>query len=381
MPTPIARPHTMLVAHPSADLYGSDRVLLESVAGMVAEGWRVVVTLPAAGPLVAELLARGAEVELCAAPVLRRSALRPVGLVRLAGELAGSIPRSVRLIVGTRADGIYVNTITIPSWLLLGRLLGRSVTAHVHEAEESTPAVIRWLMSLPLVFAHRIIVNSAFTLQVLTGTNHLLRRRSTVVYNAVPAPEVTTPARAVLDAPVRLLFVGRLSPRKGPQVAVAAAAHLRNRGVEVQLDLLGAVVAGAESFEDELAAAVADAGLSEQVSFLGFDADVWSHLAASDVVLVPSVMEESFGNTAVEATLAGRPSVVSATSGLIEASAGYVSAQSVPPDRPDLVADAVQHVIEDWERYRAGAVTDAALARQRHSVRRYQQDVVRVLLS
>ena len=38
---------TVLVAHPSADLYGSDLQLVESVAGLVGAGRRVVVTLPA----------------------------------------------------------------------------------------------------------------------------------------------------------------------------------------------------------------------------------------------------------------------------------------------------------------------------------------------
>lgn len=43
---------TVLIAHPSADLYGSDRVMLETVDALVAAGRRVVVTLPADGPLV-----------------------------------------------------------------------------------------------------------------------------------------------------------------------------------------------------------------------------------------------------------------------------------------------------------------------------------------
>jgi glycosyltransferase involved in cell wall biosynthesis len=124
---------------------------------------------------------------------------------------------------------------------------------------------------------------------------------------------------------------------------------------------------------------VASAGLDDAVTFLGFDAEVWPHIARSDVVVVPSVVDEPFGNTAVEAVLGARPLVVSATSGLREASAGYQSAQQVPPDRPDLLADAVERVIADWDRYRAMAAADAALARERHSVLRYQRDIIAAL--
>ena len=73
---------TILVAHPGSELYGSDRVLLESVSGLLDDGWDVLVTVPADGPLVAELRRRGARVELCPSPVLRKSVLRPAGFAR-----------------------------------------------------------------------------------------------------------------------------------------------------------------------------------------------------------------------------------------------------------------------------------------------------------
>jgi len=367
------------VAHPSAELYGSDRVLLESVAGMTDRGWRVVATVPGPGPLVAELTSRGAEVELCRVPVLRKSALRPAGLARFALDLAACLVPSVRLILRSRADPVYVNTLTIPSWSALARLLGRRVVCHVHEAEGSASVVLRRLITLPLVLADRVIVNSRFSQDVLSAANPLVRRRTTVIYNGVAGPPAVTPARLALEPPVRLLYVGRLSPRKGPQVAIAAVEELRRRGFDVRLDLLGAVFAGYEWFEAQLRTAVHAAGLEGSVRFLGFDADVWPHLQASDIALVPSVVDEPFGNTAVEAMLAARPLVVSATSGLIEAAAGYASAQQVTPERPDLIADAVVAVIEAWPDFRRAALDDAARARERHSVVSYQEEVLRVM--
>ena len=147
----------------------------------------------------------------------------------------------------------------------------------------------------------------------------------------------------------------------------------------MQLDLLGAVFPGYEWFEAELCDAVLAAGLVESVRFLGFDADVWPHLGASDIVVVPSVLDEPFGNTAVEAMLAARPLVVSATSGLREAAEGYPSAVFVTPDSAVELANAVQAVIGDWQTYREQAVHDSARARARHSVERYQQQIAAAL--
>ena len=377
MTGPAARPR-VLVVHPGAELYGADRVLAES-ASALATRFDVTVALPGPGPLVAELEVRGLRVVLCRMPVLRNSALRPRGALRLlADTVLGALP-ALRLLRSAGQAGVYVNTLTLPSWPLLARLAGRRSVCHVHEAEQSAPRLLRIGMAVCPALADRVVANSRFCLDVLAGTAPWLRRRATVVYNAVPAPAEVTPARAELDGPVRLLFVGRLSPRKGPQVAVATLQELLARGVDARLQLLGSVFEGYEWFEAELRGTVAAAGLTDRVEFLGFRSDVWPVLAGSDVVLVPSVMEESFGLTAVEAVLAARPLVVSDGSGLREAAAGYSSAQSVGPGNPVRWADAVQRVVADWATVRAAAVVDAAEARRRHAPQRYTEQLVAVV--
>lgn len=376
-PTPGRPP--LLVAHPGAELYGSDRVLLESVAALTRD-FAVTVALPSDGPLVAELEAVGARVVRCRMPVLRKAALRPAGALRLLADgLLGLVP-AFRLVRRSGAAGVYVNTLTIPSWVVLARLARRRVVTHVHEAERAAPTLMRRAMSLAPALSHRVVVNSRFSLDVLTEVAPRLGGRSTVVYNGVRGPADVAPARPELTGAVRLLFVGRISPRKGPQVAVEMLRLLTERGVDARLTLLGSVFPGYEWFDEELRALVRDAGLTDRVDFPGFRPDIWPVVAEADVVLIPSVADEPFGNTAVEAVLAARPLVVSATSGLREAAAGYASAQAVDPTRPELWAQAVQEVVADWDRFRTAAVEDAAEARRRHAPERYQQLLAEVVL-
>jgi glycosyltransferase involved in cell wall biosynthesis len=156
-------------------------------------------------------------------------------------------------------------------------------------------------------------------------------------------------------------------------VAVAALAELVDRGVDARLELLGSVFDGYEWFEKELRATVRDLGLGDRVEFLGFRPVVWPTLAATDVVLIPSIVDEPFGNTAVEAVLAARPVVVSDTSGLREAVAGYASAQVVEPGATLAWADAVERVVADWPQLQDAAVRDAVEARDRHSPAGYRR--------
>lgn len=117
------------------------------------------------------------------------------------------------------------------------------------------------------------------------------------------------------DGPV-LLFVGRIQPLKGLDVAVRALAELQRP------DATLVVVGGASGTEgrnevERIGKLVADLGLDAQVRFVD---PVPHHLLstyyrAADVCLVPS-RSESFGLVALEAAACGTPVVASAVGGL-----------------------------------------------------------------
>lgn len=368
----------MLVVHPGAELYGADRALLQTVEALLAV-YDVTVAVPVAGPLVAELERAGARVEVSRMPVLRRAAMRPAGAVRLVSDaLLGVIP-AVRLLRSRASGGVVVNTVTLPSWPLLARLARRRTVVHVHEAEASAGALARWVMSLGPRGAHHVIVNSEFTRAVLQRTLPRRAAAATLVYNSVPGPSRVVPPRSSIEEPVRLVYVGRLSPRKGVRVVLDVVDELRRRGVRAQLALVGGVFPGYEWFETELLDSVRERGLAEHVRFVGFVDDVWPHLADADVVLVPSIAEESFGNTVVEAVLAARPVLVSDSSGLREAAAGHENARLLPVGDVDLWATAVTDVVGRWPAVRQVAVGDAGRASVRYGLDRYREAVVDVV--
>ena len=372
--------HTVLVAHPSAELYGSDRVLLESVRGLQEGGARVVVTVPAEGPLVSELLECGAEVVLCRTVVLRKALLSPRSLPMLLPACVAATGRMLVLLRRMKPQSVYVSTLTLPLWSVLPRMLGFRVVVHVHEGEDSARPLVKRALAAPLLFASRILVNSRFSEAVLHAAQPRLRRRTTVVDNAVPGPSTPPPLRQEVNGDVRLTYVGRLAHRKGVDVAVEAFAELVAAGSAARLDIVGAVYPGNEGYEEQLRQTIRDLGLQDRVHLHGFQPDVWPYLAEADIVLVPSRADEPFGNTAVEAILAGRPAVVSDTSGLREAAGSYGSVRLVPPSDPVAIAEAVEKMLAQWDRYSDLAAADAVLAASRHSPELYRSRIAAQLL-
>ncbi|MDQ1584406.1 MAG: hypothetical protein QOF36_2460 [Microbacteriaceae bacterium] len=370
---------TVLVAHPGAELYGSDRVLLESVSALIDDGWRVVVAVPTQGPLLDELRERGATVVACMSPVLRKSALRPRGMLRLIRDTTRGVHDGTRLLARERPSVVYVNTTTIPLWLVLARLRGIPVLCHVHEGEASASRLTRAVLTLPLFLAHAIVANSKFSVSVLERSFQRLGQRTKVVYNAVSGPPSRQPARRKLDGGVHLTYIGRLSPRKGVDVAIDALAVLADRGVSADLDVVGAVFPGYEWYEKQLRDQVKEKKLERHVRFHGFQSSVWDVVNAGDVVVVPSRVDEPFGNTAVEGILSGRPVLASATSGLLEATAGYASARTVAPGSAIALADAVQSTIEGWDVRAVAADDDALTAEARHNSTRYRVRIAEIV--
>lgn len=139
------------------------------------------------------------------------------------------------------------------------------------------------------------------------------------VEHAVFAPGDVRGARSAIgldDSPV-VLFVGRIQPLKGVDLAIRAVAALGRSDVQL-------VVVGGASGPDG-AREVAD--VRSLVERLGMSARVHhvdpmphhllsTYFRAADVVVVPS-RSESFGLVALEAMASGRPVVASAVGGLL----------------------------------------------------------------
>ena len=131
------------------------------------------------------------------------------------------------------------------------------------------------------------------------------------------APGDKSRARARLglgDGPM-LLFVGRIQPLKGVDVAIAAAAHL---GPGVTLVVVGGPSGpDGEAERRRLDHLVTALGTGARISFVPPQphAELATWYRAADVCLVPS-RSESFGLVALEAAACGTPVVAAAVGGL-----------------------------------------------------------------
>ncbi|GAA2107779.1 glycosyltransferase family 4 protein [Microlunatus panaciterrae] len=364
---------TVLIANPAADVYGSDLQMLASVSALRAEGWRVVVAVPADGQLVPRLRDLGAEIEFVDFPVLRRASANPTGLAKLAAAVTRALPRMRRLIKRVDPALVYVNTTTLPWWLLASRSMRVPAICHVHEAEDKDSRMVRKVITWPLRLASAVVANGRSAFDTMVAVEPRLSGKAQIVYNGVPAAshEPEEPARR---DPARIVVVGRLSPRKGVHVALEAVSTLRAQGRDVEIELCGSAFEGYEWYVDQLRARARDPHLAGAVTFSGYCSPIWPALARADLVVAPS-FGESLGNAVVEAQYALRPVVATSVQGHLETVTHEQTGLLVPVDDVDALAAAIARLLDDKEL--AGRLAAEALrqARRRFSTERYDQEI------
>jgi glycosyltransferase involved in cell wall biosynthesis len=163
------------------------------------------------------------------------------------------------------------------------------------------------------------------------------------------------------------------------QDAVDTLGLLEVDGLVARLELVGDVFPGYEAVVDDIHRRAADAGTTDRMHLHGFDTDVWPYLADADILLVPSRLEETFGNVAIEGLRAARPIVVSSTSGLLEAADGFRAAVGFPPGDTAALTNAIREIVEHWSDYRDRALADADRAADKFSLERYRNAMAAVI--
>jgi D-inositol-3-phosphate glycosyltransferase len=159
---------------------------------------------------------------------------------------------------------------------------------------------------------------------------------------------------------VRLAFVGRLVPEKGPDVAIKAMVHLvEEMGMgKSSLDVIGT---GPEGYVRELKRLAAVLGLTEQVRFVGKleHGQVLARYAGYDALLFTSRWAEPFGMAIVEAMARGLPVIATDCGGVPDIIADGENGLLVPPDEPRMLAGAIARLAQERDlmrRIRSAAV-------------------------
>jgi glycosyltransferase involved in cell wall biosynthesis len=218
-----------------------------------------------------------------------------------------------------RPDVIYDNLLwTLPWSVGVSALTGAPVVGHMRGYHPGGPSNQQRLLMTRRVRSFLAVSEFSRGQLLALGVDPA---RIEVVHNGVdpaayPVGDLTDRARARTALGLRaesfvLLFLGRIDPNKGVETLLDAVRQSRHVA-DIEL-----VIAGRPVSADYLAS-MQDRGRGLQCHWWPETADVLPLLHATDVLVAPSLWDEPFGRTIIEAFATGRPAVASRAGGLPE---------------------------------------------------------------
>jgi len=356
---------TILFVHQSADLYGSDRVLLALVSKLDSAKFYPIVLLPMDGPLVGELKAAGVECHVVQITRLSRATLSFRGLLGLPFNLLKSMREMDRVLGGRSIDIVHSNTLAVLSSPLWARWHGVPHIWHVHEIIISPKFVRKAYSYLLSWFADCIVCVSQATKANLEQDKPALGSKIRVVWNGLERgasvnKDVVRTYREQIsrgENEVVVALVGRINRLKGQILLIEAAGLLWEQGIRnVRYLLVGSAPHGQDHFLVNLKLAIAESVARSAFTLQGFTPNVWTVWEACDIAVIPSTEPESFGLVAVEAMAVSKPVIATRHGGVAEIVVNGETGLLVTPSSATELAQAINSLVVDVElRKRLGA--------------------------
>jgi glycosyltransferase involved in cell wall biosynthesis len=341
----------LLVVHSSADLYGSDKSLLDFVKHS-ADRFQMTVALPTNGPLVAELEQAGATVLVGEVCKIQREMFSPYGILKLLRSAFLALGFLGRVHTANRFDLVYSNTVAVLGGALAALRWGVPHVWHVREIMAKSRTLTWAFRAMVAALSTKVVCNSGETLAWIGPAGHAAKYR--VVWNGFDVVDKTFDRQAfrasmgVVDGEVLFVLVGRINWWKGQKLLVQAFSLLDapTRG-KCRVAIVGSAPDGQAHYEAELAQCIAAFGCADRITVYPHRADIDPVWDAADVVVVPSTEPEPFGRVAIEAMGFGKPVIAAAHGGLIEIVVDGNTGLLVKPRDPAALANALQSLTND----------------------------------
>lgn len=302
---------------------------------------------------------RAAGVRVVQIPLVRPRASRSQqGLLSLLVEYPRQTRRLRQLIRKLDIDVVEVHGLLNFDGAVAGRLAGRGV---VWQLIDTRPSMALRRVVTPLVVLLADVVMTAGQRVAAEYPGSRLRPRRLRVFVPPVAPvrieqseaiETRRRTRADLvvpDGSLLIASVGNLNPQKGHEALLDAVAACRGSDPHVELRIRGSIQAGHETYASSLQHRARARGLAPETIGVFEDGVTVSDLMTSADIfaLTSKARSEGLPTVVLEAMARSLPIVCTNVGSIAEVVRDGQSGLLVPPDDPERLTGALQHLIDD----------------------------------
>ena len=192
---------------------------------------------------------------------------------------------------------------------------------------------------------------------------------SITVYPSALVREFYQPTLPPRDA-LRIGYAGLVIASKGVHILLEALQRLQQQGIPFTCSIAGDAIHG--EYKKELDQYIEQAGLGDCVSFAGLldRQQLVAFHRQHNILVFPSIMDEAFGITQVEAMAAGLTVITSGVGGAAEVVENGVSGLTVPPNDSVILAGALYHLLKNPDQWATIAQQGQQQALEKFDIKR-----------
>lgn len=310
---------TIAVFHPSSDLYGSDRILVNALGAMPTHIHKKVYLL-SHGPLVDFLQEKTENVEVIICPnmpVIYRKIFTVKGIFIF-------LITWLRFFVFMRKqkkqyqfESVYVNTLSNTFILPILAALRLKRFVHVHEIVVRPKLIGKITAFLAANFANNILCVSVAVANNLKTYSKKASQKIVVIHNGIERIMTTEKEQSTI---LSFCLFGRIMPQKGQWLVVEALSKIPIEKLKhTRFTFMGGVLYNQTSILNDLESKVNQANLGHIIEFKEFAPNISDAMSEADICLVPSTILDSFPTTVLEAMSAKKLVIATNQGGAKEA--------------------------------------------------------------
>jgi len=200
-----------------------------------------------------------------------------------------------------------------------------------------------------------------------------LKRKSVVISNAVPVPDLSN------WSPVKkydVLFVGRLTEAKGVDILIKAIKILKEK---YQKEIKAAIV-GKGYLEEELKELVMELGIEKEVEFLGVRRDIEKLMKSTKLFVLPSRWE-GLPLTILEAMSSGAGIIATKVGGIPEVIQNGKEGILISPEDPEALAKGITELLKNRELRIKLGINAYKKVKEQYSIEVYTKNILELYKS
>lgn len=331
----------ILCVQPSSDLYGADRSFLSTVDALISKEhvYEITVAISSYGPLYDKLKELPINIEIRDVGSVALWYAKKHPFISLWKILKSAFHAFFHI---NKFDVIYMNTIVSFGYLVSSFFSFKSKIIHIREIPSKIQSTI--FSFIFLLARIKPIYNSYATMKSFLLFS---KNSNTVLYNAVDPISGMIKQECSFDF-IAILLIGRISERKGHFFFLDTLKMIdKEKLKKLKIRIVGSTPPRRSDILDNLFKMISDYSLGEFVSICDYTDAPSIHYSWADIVIVPSVLPESFGRVAIEAMSLGKAVIAANHGGLSEIVVDNKTGWLFPPSDAKALAELLESVVSD----------------------------------